>query len=95
MEASGRNRTPDKLPKVEKARLFEACDRALNHTVKLLKPERVIGIGRFAEERARFALGGVHVTIGRITHPSPANPKANQGWAELAEREMMAMGVRI
>ena len=95
MEASGRNRTPDKLPKAEKARLFEACDQALFHTAKLLKPEYVIGVGKFAEDRVRSVLGGMKITIGRITHPSPANPKANQGWVELVERELSAIGVSL
>lgn len=95
MEASGRNRTPDKLPKDEKAQLFEACDRALYLTVKLLKPAFVIGVGKFAEDRAHSALSGLKVTIGRITHPSPANPKANQGWAKLMERELAGLGVAL
>lgn len=95
MEASGRNRTPDKLPKAEKSRLFEACDQALYYTVRLLKPSYVIGVGRFAETRARSALDGLKVSVGRITHPSPANPSANRGWAQLVERELGALGVSL
>jgi single-strand selective monofunctional uracil DNA glycosylase len=95
MEAGGRNRTPDKLPKTERAPLFEACDRALYLTVKLLRPKYVIGVGRFAEDRARTALNGLEVILGRVTHPSPANPKANRGWSELVERELGAMGVAL
>ncbi len=95
MEASGRNRTPDKLPKNEKAQLFEACDQALYLTAKLLKPQFVIGVGKFAEDRAHIALSGLKVTIGRITHPSPANPKANRGWEKLVEGELGALGVLV
>lgn len=95
MEASGRNRTPDKLPKGEKQRLFAACDRTLRRTVELLQPAYVVGVGKFAEERAKTSLRGLNLTIGRITHPSPANPKANQGWARLVESELAAMGIRI
>ena len=95
MEASGRNRTPDKLPKGEKQRLFAACNRALRRTVELLQPAYVVGVGKFAEERAKASLGGLNLAIGRITHPSPANPKANQGWARLVESELAAMGILI
>lgn len=93
MEDSGRNRTPDKLARGEKMRLFEACDRALQRTVKLVQPNYVIGVGKFAQDRAEIALKGLNVITGRITHPSPANPKANRGWAELVEIELAAMGV--
>ena len=95
MEASGRNRTPDKLPVGEKRRLFAACDRALYRTVELLKPAYVIGVGKFAEERAMVSLQGLNPTIGRITHPSPANPKANKGWDHLVESELAGMGIRV
>ena len=93
MEETGRNRTPDKLPKSEKELLFEGCDRALKSMVALLTPKYVIGVGAFAEKRAKTALGGLDVTIGRITHPSPANPKANKGWEELMDRELSEMGI--
>jgi single-strand selective monofunctional uracil DNA glycosylase len=95
MEASGRNRTPDKLPKIEKTPLFEACDRALYFTVRLVKPRFVIGVGKFAEDRVRSAVGGMGVNVGRITHPSPANPRANRGWSEHVERELRALGVML
>jgi single-strand selective monofunctional uracil DNA glycosylase len=95
MEASGRNRTPDKLPKDEKTPLFEACDLALYRTVRLLSPTYVIGVGKFAADRAKSALERLDVTLGRITHPSPANPKANRGWPQLVENELDAMGVAL
>ncbi|MFB6260581.1 MAG: single-stranded DNA-binding protein, partial [Thiohalorhabdaceae bacterium] len=53
MEASGRNRTPDKLPKAEREALFAVCDRALIATIDCLRPRWVLGIGRFAEARVR------------------------------------------
>ncbi len=95
MEASGRNRTPDKLPAREREPLLEICDRALVATVKALEPDLVVGVGKWAEARAREALGEVDVRIGRILHPSPASPLANRGWAEQAERELEALGVRL
>ncbi|WP_372682449.1 uracil-DNA glycosylase family protein [Desulfosarcina sp.] len=95
MEASGRNRTPDKLPAVEKKRLFQICDTALQRSIDVFKPQWVIGIGGFAEKRIKDALKGMHLKIGRITHPSPANPKANQGWGLQIESELAAMGIGL
>lgn len=95
MEESGKNRTPDKLPASERDALFEVCDKALRHTVEAMAPGLVIGVGAFAEKRARTALDGLSYPIGRITHPSPANPKANRGWAPIVERELAELGVPI
>jgi len=93
MEAGGRNRTPNNLPAAEKKPLLDACDHALRQIVNLLKPEHVIGIGAFAEQRAKVALGEFDVCIGRITHPSPANPKANRGWEGVITAELKGMGI--
>ena len=93
VEENGRNRTPDKLPKTEKIPLFEICDRALLATVDYFKPQTVIGVGAFAEKQAISALKEVDVHIGRITHPSPANPKANRGWQPLIEQELADLGI--
>ena len=93
MEESGRNRTPDKLPKDEKEALFAVCDRTLYSLVDVIRPRCVIGVGVFAEKRAQIALAQMNVVIGRITHPSPANPKANKGWENMVERELKALGI--
>jgi single-strand selective monofunctional uracil DNA glycosylase len=93
MEASGRNRTPDKLPPDERAPLYAACDAHLRRVVEVLEPEWVIGIGGFAEERAREALAGFELRVGRILHPSPASPLANRNWAGTAERELRTLGL--
>jgi single-strand selective monofunctional uracil DNA glycosylase len=93
MEAGGRNRTPNNLPAAEKKPLLDACDLALRQTVDLICPEHVIGIGAFAELRARAALAGYDLPIGRITHPSPANPRANKGWEKVITKELKNMGI--
>ena len=93
MEASGRNFTPDKLPAAVREPLFEACDRHLRRTVELLQPEWVIGVGKFAETRARTALEGNGLRIGTVLHPSPASPAANRGWAEQARNQLRQLGV--
>lgn len=93
LEESGRNRTPDKLPAMERAPLYDACDRALNASLELLVPSLVVGVGDFAKRRASAATTSPAIRVGSILHPSPASPKANRGWVEQAERELTALGV--
>jgi len=95
LEASGRNRTPDKLPATERGTLFTACDQALRRAVQLMEPRFVVGIGQFASERARQALSELDLVIGTITHPSPANPKSNRGWSTLVTQELARLGIQI
>ncbi|MCP4626689.1 MAG: single-stranded DNA-binding protein [bacterium] len=95
IEAGGRNRTPNQLRADERKPLFAACDRALRRTVERLTPDYVIGVGQFTRERARIALSDLPLTIGGITHPSPANPKANRGWEAVIEKEFEELGVKI
>ncbi len=95
IEASGRNRTPNQLRAAERKPLLAVCDQALRHTVECLKPECVIGVGKFAADRARIALTDLNVVVGSITHPSPANPKANRGWEKIISRELSEIGIRI
>ena len=95
LEASGRNRTPDELARAEREPLYLACDQALRATVEILRPRWLVGIGRFATERARAALGQGGVSVVAVLHPSPANPQANRGWAEAVERELGAARVEL
>ncbi len=89
----GRNVTPDKVKVNERRPLIAACDQALRQTVQLLQAPLVIGIGRFAEDRAKAALGELDVEVGRILHPSPASPAANRGWAPQAEAQLAELGI--
>lgn len=95
LEASGRNRTPDRLPIAERQPLIEVCDEALQRLVEVSKPRRVVGVGRFAEQRARQALVGSTAVVGRILHPSPASPAANRDWQGQAMRELEQMGIDL
>lgn len=95
MEKSGKNRTPNTLAKSERTPLFTACDQALRETVAWFSPRFVIGIGAFAAERAGIALSGMNLTLGKITHPSPANPKANKDWEGIISAELKALGLSI
>ncbi len=92
--ASGANLTPDKLPKAETAPLFRICDRLLVQVVETLRPRWVVGVGAFAEDRARAVLGD-RVQIGRIPHPSPASPAANLGWEKLADAAFASLGIAV
>lgn len=89
----GRNVTPEELPTADLAAVNAACDEHLRALVDALKPEWVIGVGAFAQGRAREALSGRAVKIGCVLHPSPASPAANKGWAEAATRALVAQGV--
>jgi len=93
MEDSGRNRTPDKLPKAERQALFAVCDQALAEAAAVLRPRFLLGIGRFAEQRIRAACPGSGAVVGAVPHPSPASPKANQGWQAIMEQALDEVGV--
>ena len=84
LEESGRNRTPDKLPKKERDPLFDCCDACLRSLVETLEIERAFGVGKFAEKRLKAAAGKKLSSISSVLHPSPASPAANRGWAEQA-----------
>ena len=79
MEATGRNRTPDKLPIAEREPLEAACDAHLARLVEVLEPQWLIGVGKFAEARARRVLrrrGRYETTrTGCIPPPLPRQPR--------------------
>ncbi len=105
IEESSRNRTPDKLPAHEREPLFAACDEAFVRIVETLQPQRVIGVGGFAEARARKALGIPSATapgeqstspaISCILHPSPASPAANRDWPGQVDVQLRALGIGL
>jgi single-strand selective monofunctional uracil DNA glycosylase len=95
MEDSGRNRTPDKLPVEEVTAMEKHCDEHLRAVISTLKPDWVIGVGAFAEERAQRAREalGADFQVGRVLHPSPASPAANRDWAGMATKQLVKLGV--
>ena len=95
MEASSRNRTPDKLPTAEMAPVEAACDAYLAEHLRHLQPELLVGVGGFAEAcLTRVAESIRHpAKIGRVLHPSPASPAANRDWAGTAARQLRELGV--
>ena len=92
MSESGANITPDKLPAREREALAIECDRTLRDVVAVLRPPLVIGVGAFATERARIALGASSVSFATVLHPSPASPAANRGWDAVARRQLAEAG---
>ncbi len=95
LEQSGRNRTPDKLTRSEREDLFEVCDDALRSVVKALGVRLVVGIGRFAGQRARAAGLGAGIEIADAPHPSPASPAANRGWSGMFEAALIHAGAML
>jgi single-strand selective monofunctional uracil DNA glycosylase len=85
----GQNITPNNLPTAIMAPILKACDEHLLDVIDIMEATRVIGIGKYAEQRARMALGaskkgpgisrkGREVSIDTCWHPSPASPLANR-----------------
>lgn len=93
IESSGRNRTPDKLPRREREALFTRCDEHLREVVRILESKWLIGVGDFAAKRALSIFAAKSPRIGRILHPSPACPESNVDWAGKATAQLQKLGV--
>jgi len=93
MEASGKNRTPDKLPAAERAALDAACDAHLQSLLDATQPEWAVGVGVYAEKCLQRAMGDRACKVTRILHPSPASPAANRGWAAAATKQLKSAGI--
>ncbi len=89
----GRNVVPEELAASELAPIQKACDAYLRFLVETLQVTTVVGVGGYAEERARIALEGLLIQHTKIPHPSPANPVANRGWSQAATAALMQSGV--
>jgi single-strand selective monofunctional uracil DNA glycosylase len=102
-DSDGRNLTPDRLSPAQTLPLFAACDGHLRRVAGILQAEWIVGVGGFAEKRARIvfhdrddlkgATRAGRLKIARILHPSPASPAANQDWAGKATEQLQAWGV--
>lgn len=94
-DEEGKNLTPPHLGKRRMEEVHAACDRHLAGVLRALQPEFLIGIGAFAQERARLVAQAVgsSARVGSILHPSPASPAANRGWAPQAEAQLRSLGV--
>ena len=90
---TGRNVTPEELPADTMRPVEIACNRLLRDFARILGVRTVVGVGGYAEAKARQALDGLDIRFARVLHPSPASPAANRGWSEAATRELVGQGV--
>ncbi len=85
----GQNITPDKVPKAIIEPVLNACDEHLKAVVDIMGIERIVGVGKYAEQRAKLAFdagkdglgttaSGRRISITTCWHPSPASPLANR-----------------
>lgn len=102
MNETGKNITPDKLPAAQRSKLFRICDTHLTEIIMELKPEFLVGIGKFAEKQLNRLLKeketeglsfSPYPVVTNVLHPSPASPHANRGWAEQAVKQLKDAGV--
>lgn len=92
---TGKNITPDKLPKIERLALETICDSYLADLVVLLEPTYLIGVGNYAKAKLMKiseSLGSGY-RVDSILHPSPGNPLANKGWAEKTGQKLIDLGL--
>ena len=85
----GQNITPDKLRLGQAKDIFEACDKHLISVTEILKTEKIIAVGKYAEKMAKKVIpasGNKGIKIKVIPHPSPANPIANRDKGKLWKR---------
>ena len=97
MEEGGKNLTPDKLPANERDPLTEICDEHLIKVIDIMKPDFLVGIGKYAEKNFERVVKTMNKSkkykISAILHPSPANPHANRGWSEAVTKQLIEQGI--
>ena len=91
LSESGANLTPETLRGPVYRELLTLCDAHLGELIRALKPNHLVGIGRFASARLAAVAPDRHLVTA--LHPSPANPGANGDWAGAFTRQMVAAGV--
>lgn len=92
MKDTGANLTPDKLPRDCMEPVETACLNHLEKVVEVLQPEKLIGVGAFAEKQLSKVQKDDQ-ELGKILHPSPASPAANRDFEGTATRQLREMGI--
>ena len=79
----------------DKKKVFELCDKSLFKIISSLHVTEVVTIGKIVHERLIKLKEkyGLDINIHYLMHPSPANPAANKGWAEIAERTLSKLNI--
>lgn len=96
MTETGKNVAPSDMPVKILRQLDSLCDTTFLEVVSLFKVEHVITVGKYAytcAQKAMTAANVTHVALHCMMHPSPANPSANKGWADIAEGQLREFGV--
>ncbi|XP_071103116.1 single-strand selective monofunctional uracil DNA glycosylase-like [Haliotis cracherodii] len=94
MSDTGKNITPPQIESRTLQRINAACDKALLEVLKLLDITTIVGVGKFAYNRARTVLRGSGIDSIRtecIMHPSPINPAANKGWSDIVKKQLQEL----
>ncbi len=95
MEPSGKNLTPDKLPKEDRDKIEEVCDVYIMKVLEILSPEILVGVGKYAQKKFETLIKRMDFgdsdrpRVTWVLHPSPASPMANRGWAEAAVKQLV------
>lgn len=88
-QSTGRNITPAELKGEEKRLLQEVSNEGLIKTIELIKPEIIISIGNYIDDRVKSLLKrkliSVSIQLKCILHPSPRSLN-NNNWNEKAEK---------
>ena len=79
----------------DKKKVYELCDKALYRILSLLQGTEIIAVGRVVNERLIKVRQKVSldINIHFLMHPSPANPAANKGWSEIAEKSLSELNI--
>ncbi len=100
MEPSGKNLTPDKLPKHDREPLEALCGTYAMKVLSIMNPEILVGVGKYAQKKCTTLVKHMESPhrvsppiVAWVLHPSPASPLANRGWAEAATKQMVDQDV--
>jgi len=96
MTKSGKNVTPPDMPIATRKAILKLCDETLICVIELYKVEHIVGLGRYAEARAKAVVKDrplTNVNVHFMVHPSPASAVANRGWSELAIKSLNESGI--
>ena len=91
MGKSGKNVTPPDMKIDVRNKLLQLCDETLKDVIELYSVKHIVGLGRFAETRAKKVVNDNLIKDAEVSfliHPSPASPAANKGWNDLAYKSL-------
>lgn len=87
LDDKGRNVTPDKLSKEDRAKFYPICDEWLGDVIRVIDPDILVGIGNFTAGRMR----GFGKEVIVMPHPSPLNRGSAAFYPEEAARFMRGL----